>query len=65
MATRPTRKQAAKVNWPTKTINVTISIYPRDDEMLQELREHFGTSQSDVVRTGIRTLYVKLLGKHA
>jgi len=49
----------------TKTVNITISIYPRDDEMIQELRDYFGTSQSDAVRTAVRALYVKLLGKNA
>ncbi len=51
--------------WPTKTIQVTHSYYPGDIEMIEELKEHFGSNASDVARTAIRTLYVKVLGKSA
>lgn len=61
---RPKRQQVAKT-WPTKTITVSYSVYQRDDEMVQELKDYLGTTQSDVIRTAVRTLYVKLLGKDA
>ena len=45
-------------------MQVTVILYPRDKQMLEELKEYFGaSSQSDVFRTAIRTLYVAVLGK--
>jgi hypothetical protein len=51
--------------WTTKTVPLAVSFYPRDVEMVEELVEHFGSNKSDVLRTSIRTLYVKVLGKNA
>jgi hypothetical protein len=58
-----TRVQRPKdKTWPGKTFSVTLSVYPRDDALAQELEEFFGTSQSDVYRTAIRNLYTQTLG---
>ena len=63
MPARPIEHTAE--SYERKTVTRTFSLYPRDAEMINELMELLGSNQSDVARTAIRTLYVKLLGKSA
>jgi hypothetical protein len=52
-ATRDRMSQARQVQ--TKTVTVTVSLYPGDVELLEWLAEFLGASRSDAVRTAVRT----------
>jgi len=41
---------------PTDTQSTSISMYPRDFEILDDLAEYFGCSRSEAVRTAVRHL---------
>lgn len=46
--------------WDRKVVHLTVSVYPKDMEMLQWITEHLGSSQSDAIRTSIRLCAAQL-----
>jgi hypothetical protein len=47
----------------SNTVQSTISVYPRDKIMVEELIEYFGNaSASEIYRTAVRNLYTQTLG---
>ena len=47
--------------WERRAIKMTISLYPRDQELLSQLTEFLGTNQSDAIRTAIRLAVAQLV----
>lgn len=51
-----TKRNYKDLNPDGKTVNMTVSIYPGDKELVDWLMEYLGSTKSDVVRSAIRAL---------